>query len=263
VLERTATVAGGIEARIRTQSARLSSADPGGSSGSVEFVSVAACGSSAAEGVGGLSGTKASPRACQPTCNWLRYSRANATRSIRSLRHPHVVISSAPGITTLLLPGEPIVQLNQNDMGIFVDRPGLLVGSVSLHLNPSAGTALAPTSLDYAGASVLSGQFIILYGLGQNTQGHFAFNAGPSNTGWFLLGNFTAAHLTPCAPGTCAAVNGVYEDFAALGPTVLNDNLTTAITSDFRIVPEPSSLLPLGLAATALAGIRRVARDHA
>jgi hypothetical protein len=32
-----------------------------------------------------------------------------------------IVASAAPGVTTLSLPGEPTVQLDQNDLGIFVD----------------------------------------------------------------------------------------------------------------------------------------------
>jgi hypothetical protein len=175
----------------------------------------------------------------------------------------HVVISSAPGLTTLSLPGEPIVQLNQNDLGIFVDQPGVLVGGVQLHLDPSAGTALAPTSLlAAAGESVLSGQYIILNGNSESVRIGRLINSGPSNTGWFLLGNFTGAHLTPCAPGTCTAANGVYEDHAALGPTVLDDLLVNTITSDFRIVPEPDAIVLFGVAMIGLAIIRRVARNR-
>lgn len=112
-----------------------------------------------------------------------------------------IVASAAPGVTTLSLPGEPTVQLNQNDLGIFVDDAASRPAVIQLHLDPSAGQEFTPGPLVSISNSVINGEYIILVG-GPSTFNApvLPFNDGTSHTGWFLLGNFTGAHLSPCGP---------------------------------------------------------------
>jgi len=140
-----------------------------------------------------------------------------------------------------------------DQLSFTVNTPGT-VGSVSLHLDPAHGTTFTPTSIVSAADSVLTGEFIII-----NAPAGAPFNGTAGATGTFVLGVFTGATLSPCNPGTCMPSNGLYEDPASLGPTVLDGALANPVSNTFRIVPEPGSVVLLGIAAAGLALVRRKA----
>jgi len=140
-----------------------------------------------------------------------------------------------------------------DQLSFTVNTPGT-VGSVSLHLDPAHGNTFTPTSIVSAADSVLTGEFIII-----NAPAGAPFNGTAGATGTFVLGVFTGATLSPCNPGTCMPSNGLYEDPASLGPTVLDGALVNPVSNTFRIVPEPGSVVLLGIAAAGLALVRPTA----
>jgi PEP-CTERM motif-containing protein len=139
-----------------------------------------------------------------------------------------------------------------NTLSITVNS-AVQVGAVSLHLDPAAGDTFTPTALVSALDSVLTGEFIIL-----NAPAGVPFNGTAANLGTFVLGAFTGAHFTSCN-GNCTAANGLYEDTASFGDTVITPT-GGHIDDSFKIAaPEPTSLVLLGVAAAGLALVRRKA----
>ena len=170
----------------------------------------------------------------------------------------HVVACASTGGCAVHLPGVPTTSLSQNDLAIFNGDAGVTLGAVSLGYTEDPSGSFAPTAIVDAANSFLppAGPYLIV----EPPLVGPPFNGFAGNVGWFLLGNFVqGGHFMPCAAGTCGPANGLYEDPGILGPTVLNGPLSSVVPSDFQILPEPDSLMLLGLVATGLAGIRRVA----
>ena len=136
-----------------------------------------------------------------------------------------------------------------NTLSLIVSSAAV-VGAVSLHLDPAAGDTFTPTALVSAPDSVLTGEFIIL-----NAPAGSPFNGTAGNLGTFVLGAFTGAHFSPCN-GNCTAANGLYEDIDNLGPAAIDPTGGT-VSSTLHIVPEPASMVLLGVAAAGLALVRR------
>jgi hypothetical protein len=175
----------------------------------------------------------------------------------------HVVACATAGGCTVHLPGVPTTSLSQNDLAIFNGDAGVTLGAVSLGYTEDPSGSFAPTAIVDAANSFLppAGPYLIVEGYDPYAvPGGPPLNGFAGDVGWFLLGNFVqGGHFMPCAAGTCGPANGLYEDPGILGPTVLNGPLSSVVPSDFQILPEPDSLMLLGLVATGLAGIRRVA----
>ncbi|HXZ85091.1 MAG TPA: hypothetical protein VEI82_06350 [Myxococcota bacterium] len=161
----------------------------------------------------------------------------------------HVVVCAAAGGCTVRLPSVPITSLSQNDLAIFNGDAGVTLGAVSLAYDAAPQGFLTPTALVDAPDSLLNPDSLTPFLIVVDPPGA-PFNGAAGNVGWFLLGNFTlGGHFTPCAAGTCGPANGLSEDPVDLDATVFDGELVNPIANDFQIVPEPHSIVLLGLAA--------------